>query len=151
MSDEYIVEGIIESNSRDNKSIKVDGVWYRSFNPMECRYKDEVKFKVKEKPDGKGGVYRNVHGVPEILSGTPVGATGEAGSGGTQKRVQFPVNPTDRERSIIRRHAFSAAVEYAHTHLEDIQTFEEIVGIARQIENYTSGDELADLLTEGEE
>jgi hypothetical protein len=167
----YEVEGVVESNSRDGKSIKVNGVWYSSFKPIDSAvaWKDEVKFNCeeKEKPSG-GDPYRNIKGVVTNLStgatvdtfkGTTTGATKVPASGGAKAgaptsapRINFPIPPTDRDRSIIRRHAVSAATEYLSA-FKDItkHTIGDVIDVARTIENYTSGDELTHLLEDNEE
>lgn len=150
---EYEVTGIVETKNRKGNGIKVNGEWYNSFNPLACDFKDEVSFRVKEKPDGKGGAYRNIAGDVKVLSGTVVGGGGgsPSGSGGTAPvRIGFPVAPTDRERSIIRRHAFSSATELFKSKISDgvEVSVSDVVEKAREIENYTSGDEVAHLVSE---
>jgi|TARA_R110002020_G_scaffold128247_1_gene287481 hypothetical protein len=146
MSEVYEVEGVLESVSKNQKGFKIDGEWYNSFLAQhDARYKDTVKFKVKEKESG-GRVYKNIEGTIEVLSGTEVTdkATGE------KKMVGFPIGTMDRERSIVRRHAVSAATELlssmAKAGVEVQIDVESVIDTARKLEYYTSGDEVKDLI-----
>ena len=146
MSEVYEVEGVLESVSKNQKGFKIDGEWYNSFLAQhDARYKDTVKFKVKEKESG-GRVYKNIEGTIEVLSGTEVTdkATGE------KKMVGFPIGTMDRERSIVRRHAVSAATELlssmSKSGVEVQIDVESVIETARKLEYYTSGDEVKDLI-----
>ena len=146
MSEVYEVEGVLESVSKNQKGFKIEGEWYNSFLPQhDARYKDTVKFKVKEKESG-GRVYKNIEGTIEVLSGTEVTdkATGE------KKMVGFPIGTMDRERSIVRRHAVSAATELlssmSKSGVEVQIDVESVIETARKLEYYTSGDEVKDLI-----
>jgi hypothetical protein len=91
-------------------------------------------------------VYKNIEGTIEVLSGTEVTdkATGE------KKMVGFPIGTMDRERSIVRRHAVSAATELlssmAKAGVEVQIDVESVIDTARKLEYYTSGDEVKDLI-----
>ena len=146
MSEVYEVEGVLESVSKNQKGFKIEGEWYNSFLPQhDARYKDTVKFKVKEKESG-GRVYKNIEGTIEVLSGTEVTdkTTGE------KKMVGFPIGTMDRERSIVRRHAVSAATELlssmSKSGVEVQIDVESVIETARKLEYYTSGDEVKDLI-----
>tara|TARA_R100001530_G_scaffold113802_1_gene80747 strand:+ start:81 stop:527 length:447 start_codon:yes stop_codon:yes gene_type:complete len=146
MSEVYEVEGVLESVSKNQKGFKIEGEWYNSFLPQhDARYKDTVKFKVKEKESG-GRVYKNIEGTIEVLSGTEVTdkATGD------KKMVGFPIGTMDRERSIVRRHAVSAATELlssmSKSGVEVQIDVESVIETARKLEYYTSGDEVKDLI-----
>ena len=146
MSEVYEVEGELESVSKNQKGFKIDGEWYNSFLPQhDARYKDTVKFKVKEKESG-GRIYKNIEGTIEVLSGTEVTdkVTGE------KKMVGFPIGTMDKERSIIRRHAVSAATELlssaSKSGVEVQIDVDSVIDVARKIEYYTSGDEVKDLI-----
>ena len=146
MSAVYEVEGVLESVSKNQKGFKIVGEWYNSFLPQhDARYKDTVKFKVKEKESG-GRVYKNIEGTIEVLSGTEV----KDEKTGEKKMVAFPIGSTDKERSIIRRHAVSASTELLLAMSKsggEVQIdSDSVLDLARKIEYYTSGDDIKDLM-----
>ena len=111
----------------------------------DARYKDTVKFKVKEKESG-GRVYKNIEGTIEVLSGTEV----KDEKTGEKKMVAFPIGSMDKERSIIRRHAVSASTELlsamAKSGAEVQIDSDSVIDLARKIEYYTSGDDVKELM-----
>ena len=138
----YKVSGVIESSRKDGKGIKVNGEWYSAFRASQigdARYKDEVSFDADDNEKG-GTVYHNIKGNVSVTSANASGTVAEGG--GSKRPIGFPVPFTDRERSIIRRHAVSAAIE-----LTDGQhDWDETRELALKIERFTSGDELREAL-----
>lgn len=162
----YQIEGTVETMSRDGKGIKIDGQWYSSWKPISdaVQYKEDVRITVQDK-EKNGTVYKNIKGVvTNLTTGATIdsekGTTGgvasapRASSGGATApapapRVNFPIASGDRDRSIIRRHAVSAATELCKL-MGDPINVEGVLAVARVIENYTSGDDLAQALAEEE-
>ena len=64
--------------------------------------------------------------------------------------VAFPICSTDKERSIIRRHAVSASTELLLAMSKsggEVQIdSDSVLDLARKIEYYTSGDDIKDLI-----
>ena len=64
--------------------------------------------------------------------------------------VAFPIGSTDKERSIIRRHAVSASTELlsamAKSGVEVQIDADSVLDLARKIEYYSSGDDIKDLM-----
>lgn len=144
----YEITGIVEGERKDRKAIKVDGEWYSVFKPdqlNDCRYKDNVSFLVEEK-EKEGRTFKNIKGEVTVLDGggSPVASRTAATAGPV--RQAFPVPANDRERSIIRRHAVSAAIEYCTNNEDGLIEVPHIIELAREIELYTSGDEYKEAL-----
>lgn len=128
--------GVIEAVKKDNKAIKVGGVWYSSFLPMPpMNAGDEVAFDYTEK-----GPYKNIKGSVSVSKSD--GGTTVAGVG------TFPTKKVgaiilDRDRAIIRQNALTAAVNF-HALSDSPGPFavteQHIIETAKLFEAYTSGD-----------
>lgn len=120
--------GVIEAVKKDNKAIKVGGVWYSSFLPMPpMNAGDEVTFDYTEK-----GPYKNIKG------SVSVSKTGDGGVVGSSSVKKVGAIILDRDRAIIRQNALTAAVNFLPGSLDCPK--EQVIETAKYFESYTSGD-----------
>lgn len=119
--------GVIEAVKKDNKAIKVGGVWYSSFLPMPpMNAGDEVTFDYTEK-----GPYKNIKG------SVSVSKTGDGGVVGSSSVKKVGAIILDRDRAIIRQNALTAAVNLCSN---SVIGTDAIITYAKKFEAYTSGD-----------
>ncbi len=141
----YTVSGVIESARKDGKGIKVDGEWYSAFTASqlgEARYKDEVEFKVKDNTKG-GRTFHNIQGDVKIVGASDSGDRPLTGVPAKAKTPAWPLPVQDSARAITRRHAISTALEYhLGTRSKASVNLEDVITTAREIEYYTTGQDI---------
>ena len=122
-----------------------DGQWYKlGFKKPQFAKGDEVEF---EFTSGKwGNEVTAVLSAPTADADAPVVATASAprkayggGTAGGYSRGQFPIPPTDGQRSIIRQNSLSNAIKYAEL-IDAGKTVEDIIRVAKLFESYSAGD-----------
>lgn len=153
-----VVEEMVNKGKAGGGSfIRVGGHKYGAYDPQESGFDsievgDSVSFRYNEKPAPGGIVYKNIAGkVTKMKDGLPAAAIGDLAaapaaprSGGGFSRGSFPVPITDGSRSIIRQNSITNAVAIVdmipktNDNPEDIAV--QVVGVARILEAYSSGD-----------
>jgi len=134
------VTGIVEMKSRTGKGIKINDEWYNSRYPLKCEKGDIVEF------DDGGDKWCNKLKVVGKDSSPASTRNKPNWSANKAKRCScgmFPIAEDDGDRTMIRRHAVSAAIDMIEKKpLEEISDdhVETIIYFARKIEAYTSGD-----------
>lgn len=144
---------VVNSVSKNGKSLKIDDVWYGAFNASQLNgaaVGDTVDFEYVEK-----GEYKNIKGgvVVKSKGSSTIGTTGNSNGGKTYSRGTFPIDPLDGQRSIIRQNALTNAVKVYTEAMSPTTTsatkvpkldlgsvVEPLIKLARQFEAYTAGD-----------
>lgn len=153
-----VITGVVESKRKDNKAIKVNGVWYSAYSAATLAAindGDVVTFESQASPDGR---WQNIKGKVTVdatgAMDTPVSAKGPALQTTVNSRYTFPIPATDSQRSILRQNALTNAREVvcAQGWSEDDVSLDDvakvIINIARKFEEYTSGDSDMELAKE---
>jgi hypothetical protein len=148
-------QGYVEK--RDGKAIWVNGERYSAFAETQVHVGpgDYVDFEYTEKNSvsartGAPVVYKNIKGnvyaagfTPTVASAPrPTGASPmpyvPAAAAAATAKVGIPI--LDTQRLILRQNALTAAVNYANVNCGTGVPVETIISIAKQFEDYTSGD-----------
>ena len=145
------VNGVVEAKRKDGKAIKVAGVWYSAYTASTLSLINEgetVTFNYAPSPDGR---FNNIKGkVVGVLVSPPTGAfVPPLKDAPKNPHYQFPISPTDSQRSILRQNALTNArelVTWMHGFDDDtkrkksMEYVDVIIAVARKFEEYTSGD-----------
>lgn len=134
--------GVVEAVRKDRRGIKVGDDWYSAYNPSQLNdveKGDSVKFDYTVK-----GNFNNIKGAVTKTDGVP---NNNSGSGGKKSysRGNFPIDPLDGQRSIIRQNALTNARElWAAAYVDRDENIDlvidSIIYAARRFEAYTAGD-----------
>lgn len=129
------ISGVVESMSRDRKSVKVDGNWYSNkFKelPEDVQWKGDVVLTVKPGTT----FWQTAKGGGDMSNGTQTGT----GSHSEQKMGEVYLS---RDRAIIRQNALTNAVNFCTSLVDNKEVDwlpEEVIQVAMKFEKYTSGD-----------
>lgn len=141
------ITGVVEAKKKDGKAIKVDGVWHSAYNAAALSTVndgDTVTFTSTPSSDGR---WNNIRG--KVLVQGAVAVAGVPIKPESTSRLHHLPVPLDRDRCIIRQNALTNARElvtnFYRPDIEGyIKDFDEVVAVtisvARQFEEYTSGD-----------
>lgn len=132
-----------------------EGPFNLGFGKQAIQEGDEITFSDNGEKYGEIQVDKNTLKVSsrgnkvEAGSAPAPKAAEPAKKSGGYSRGNFPLDFTDGQRSILRQHAFTQASEIvrhtdpdANTYPDENVMMRDIISLARQIEYYTSGDEL---------
>lgn len=149
-----VVEEVINNGRAKGSKLVMGGLKYGVFDPAETGLDkisagQFVSFRWKETE--KGGItYKNIQGkitplkegeaVPTIAPTPTASAPRSSGYRKNGEEGGFPLHALSYERALDRRNAVNAAVAAG---CKDV---EEIISFAKEIEKYTTGDDLAEQL-----
>ena len=135
------VIGVVESagNYDDAAKVKVGGVWFSNkFKPLPGGVEKgaTVKIRYQHNPNYKGQFWKSI----SLESGGP----GPVAVKAPNKPTEFPIEYDSRSRSIVRQNALTNAVKAAVVMTElgvmDAYTSDNVIKLAMEFEEYTSGD-----------
>jgi len=157
-----IVEEVMNNGKAKGSGLRVGGLKYGVFDPVDqgldkVNEGDNVSFRFIEKDSGGKWPYKNIQGKITKVAGTVAATpTAEAPTGGKRWRNNgeeggFPIHQRAYERALDRRNALNAAVDLANSGcLDDVmvkmktdEIVAEVIRIAREFEDYTTGGEIA--------
>jgi len=153
-----ITNQVVERVGPKGNSLLINGSWYSTFKVPSlngAKPGDTVSFVFVEKPSGDPAKpYRNITGnvtivaagavAPPALSSSYAASGASAGAGYKGEWV-FPVPMDNYQRSVLRRDAVRDAVALIAAQT-GAKTVDKMLDIAKQIEHYTSGEDIAEAL-----
>ena len=151
MSNEVIgiVEEVMNNGKAKGSGLRVGGLKYGVFDPADqgldkISAGDNVSFRFVEKDSGGKWPYKNVQGKVTKVAGTVAATPTDASVGGKRWRANgeeggFPIHQRAYERALDRRNATQVAARM----LEPGATAQMVIEFAKEIEDYTTGTEIA--------
>lgn len=164
-----IVEEVMDNGKGKGSGLRVGGKKYGVYDPAASRLGDvnvgdNVSFRYTEKTGSGGIVYKNVQGVITPTSAPATATAAAAPNNKNYRNGNFPIDPLDGQRSIIRQNALTNAVKSLSIEDDCIASdkideyADSVIALARRFEAYTAGDmdrqkamEMANALDAGDE
>lgn len=148
-----ITNRIVERVGPKGNSLLVNSTWYSAFKAdalSGAKAGDMVSFEFVEKAsDNPERPFRNIKGSVKIVAlGEPGAASvppSRSPASSTGARGEFPISKASYQRSIIRQNAVSSAINFAALQT-GTKPMEKILGWAKEIEHFTSGDDVAEAM-----